>query len=235
MSENLFDRKILQMAQRRVSGRSFMHQEVLERIKENLSLLERDFKNILTIESGNFFINGEKKVGDDEFLPFEPQSFDLIISNLNFHFLNQIPQFLLQIKEILKPQGVFIAAFFGEENLHELRRVLYEVENKIYGAISPRVAPTIDVKTAAALLQKAGFVNPLSSVERITIEYQNPLNLLYDLKAMGQGNFLVKRSKKFITKKFLDELKETYVRLYGTNDGKVAASFDVVTIMGIKA
>ncbi len=192
----LFDRKILRLNQKRISN-NFLHQETANRINENIELLGREFKNILKIESGNFSYKDYKIIADEEFLPFKANSFDLIISNLNFHFINQIPQFLLQIKDILQPNGLFIASFFGEENLKELRHVLYEVETEFYGAVSPRVAPTIDVKTAATLIQKAGFANPISDLDKIEIEYKSVYELLKDLKSMGQGNIMVKRSRRF--------------------------------------
>jgi len=173
-------------------------------------------------------------VCDDEFLPFENESFDLIVSNLNFHFINQIPQFLLQVKNLLKPNGVFIASFFGEENLSELAKVLYDVENEIYSGISPRMPPTIDIKTAAALISKAGLQNPISDFDKIEVEYSAPLQLLRDLKNMGQGNILTKRSRKFFTKKFLAEISKKYFELYGNAEGKVNATFEVVTVMGWK-
>ncbi len=171
------------------------------------------------------------KALDEESLDFADSSFDLIFSNLTFHFVNEIPQVLTNIKRLLKPNGVFICSFFGEENLRELRHVLFEVESEFYGAFSPRVAPTIDVKMAANLLQKAGFLNPISDVETIEISYLEPLNLLKDLKMMGQGNIIEKRSRKFMTKTFLDACLKKYQELYLV-EGKIKASFDVVTIMG---
>jgi len=236
MQESLFDRGLLRLNYRRsakgFANYSFLHNEVANRIDENLTFLNRDFKKILKIQRDEFFVNGDKIRADDEFLPFKNNSFDLIISNLNFHFINQIPQFLIQIKNLLEPGGVFIASFFGEENLSELRHVLYEVENKIYGGISPRIAPTIDVKTAAALIQKAGFDNPISTLETIKIEYFSVDNLLKDLKMMGQGNIMLKRSRKFATRGFFEEIAKKYHELYKTSDGKLVASFDIVTVIG---
>ncbi len=237
--ENLFDRKLLHQNQRRFAvsfaNHNFLYVEVANRINENLQLLNREFSDILEIERAWCLVNKELKVEiDDEHLPFKNESFDLIISNLNFHFINQIPQFLLQIKNLLKPDGIFIASFFGEENLRELAHILYETENEIYGGISPRMPPTIDIKTSAALLQKAGFQNPIADFEKIEITYENPLNLLNDLKLMGQGNIMTKRSRHFFTKKFLTKVLDNYRKLYGNNAGAVTATFEIRTITGQK-
>ena len=238
MQEGLFDRDLLRRNYQRSASEfvnySFLHNEVANRIEDNLAFFNRKFDKILKIQRDQLLVNEDKIRADDEFLPFKNNSFDLIVSNLNFHFINQIPQFLIQVKNLLKPGGVFIASFFGEENLSELRHVLYEVENKIYGGISPRVAPTIDVKTAAALIQKAGFANPISSLETIKIEYLSLDNLLKDLKMMGQGNIMSKRSRKFATRGFFEEIAKKYQELYKTSDGKLLASFDIVTVIGTK-
>ncbi len=242
--EEIFDRNLLFLNKKRCvkdfANHNFLYNEVANRILENIDSLDQKFENVLEIGGLNDYFKDKIKcknfIGapDDENLVFKDESFDLIFSNLTFHFINQIPQFLLNIKRLLRPNGVFIASFLGEENLKELRHVLFEVENEFYGGISPRVAPTIDVKTAAHLLQKTGFLNPISGIEKIEVEYSNPLNLLKDLKMMGQGNIIGKRSRKFMTKNLLSEISKKYQKLYGNNQGNVIASFDVVTIMGKK-
>lgn len=238
MQENIFNRKLLHQNWERFHLRfndyNFLYNEVANRIDENLAIFNKKFEKTLKIQQNQFFFGENLVKADDEFLPFKKESFDLIVSNLNFHFINQIPQFLLQVKSMLKPGGVFIASFLGEENLPELRKVLYEVENELYGGVSPKMAPTIDVKTAANLLQKAGFSNPTSTFEEIKVEYSDPINLLKDLKMMSQGNIIEKRSRKFMTKNFLDKISKKYKELYQVNKDKVLASFEVIMIIGTK-
>lgn len=216
----LFDRELLRQNRRRGVKNNFLQQEVSNRINENLDLLNREFKNILEIDEENF--------------SYPENVFDLVLSNLDFHLINEIPQYLIKVKRILQPGGVFIASFFGEENLSELAHVLHKTENEIYGGISPRMPPTIDVKTAAALLNKAGFQNPISDFDKILIEYSDPLDLLKDLKMMGQGNILHQRSRRFFTKNFLNKTSKNYREMYGTSSGKVLATFEIVTIIGSK-
>ncbi len=245
--EVLFDRDLLRQNRKRAAKgfvqHNFLHHEVANRIAENVGLLDREFVDVLEIGAMDNQLQTLVKTGqevhydfcvDEESLPQTPESFDLILSNLSFHFINEIPQFLFQIKNLLKPNGVFIASFFGEENLSQLAHVLYETENEIYGGISPRMPPTIDVKTAANLFAKAGFQNPISDFAKIEVEYSEPLNLLKDLKNMGQGNILTKRSRKFFTKKFLQKISENYRKTYATSEGGVAATFEIVTVTGWK-
>lgn len=216
----LFNRDLLKQNRARGVKDNFLELEIRSRIGENIELLNREFENILEINEENF--------------TYQESSFDLVLSVFDFHYINDIPQFLIKVKNILQPGGIFIASFFGEENLAELAHVLHVTENEIYNGVSPRMPPTIDVKTAAALIQKAGFQNPISDFERIEVEYSDPIILLKDLKAMGQGNIMLQRSRRFFTRGFLQKILENYRRLYGTVDGKVVANFEVVTICGTK-
>ena len=245
IQEVLFNRDLLRQnkarASKAFSQASFLHHEIANRIAENVELLNRQFTNVLEIGAMDNYLRGLMSSDNYEFCADEekpslkPESFDLILSNLTFHYINQIPQFLIQIRDALKPGGVFIASFFGEENLSQLAHVLYETENEIYAGVSPRMPPTIDVKTAANLIAKAGFHNPISDFEKIEVNYADPLNLLKDLKMMGQGNIMSKRSRKFFTKNFLNKISQNYRKMYSNAEGGVVATFEIVTITGFKA
>jgi SAM-dependent methyltransferase len=245
IQEVLFNRDLLRQNKARAaktfSQASFLHHEIANRIAENVELLNRQFTNVLEIGAMDDYLRGLIRsdnyecCNDEENLSLKPESFDLILSNLNFHYINQIPEFLIQIRDALKPNGVFIASFFGEENLSQLAHVLYETENEIYAGVSPRMPPTIDVKTAANLIAKAGFHNPISDFEKIEVNYSDPLNLLKDLKMMGQGNIMSKRSRKFFTKNFLNKISQNYRKMYGNSNGEIPATFEIVTITGWKA
>ncbi len=247
MSEILFDCDLLRQNKARAlknfSQHNFLHHEVANRIAENLELMNRKFERILELDAMDDYLQklitpnlskGDKTSFDKLSVIPSQGSYDLIISNLNFHYINNIPQYLLQIKSTLAPDGIFIASFFGEENLSQLAHVLHKTENEIYGGISPRMPPTIDVKTAAALLHKAGFQSPISVFDKIEVEYTSPLDLLKDLKMMGQGNILTQRSRRFFTKNFLSKISENYREIYAAANNKVLATFEIVTIMGSK-
>jgi NADH dehydrogenase [ubiquinone] 1 alpha subcomplex assembly factor 5 len=243
MGEILFDRKLLEQNKKRHAGvfadHNFLFAEVANRISENVELLNRKFDRVLEIgardNSLSSLLGGDFEHHDDaEVLSVEENSFDLIVSNLNLHFINELPQFLIQVRKALKPDGVFIASLFGEENLSELAHILYKSEVEIYDGVSPKMPPTIDVKTAAALLNKAGFSSPISDFEKIEVEYETPMKLLRDLKFMGQGNILTARSKRFFTRGFLNDILQKYQDIYGNSDGSVRATFEIVTIAGWK-
>ena len=260
----LFDRRLLRQNKKRIAAKfhkhNFLHHEIADILFENIVVQNRDFENILEISPQDGYLtdsiiknkkgkrifasffgkNGKKGsdffhiIADDEFLPFKKESFDLIVSNLNLQHINLVPQFLLQSYDLLRKNGIFIASFFCEENLFDLKKAVFEAENAIFGQVSPRFIPTIDVKNAAMLLQKSGFINPISSLEAVDVEYDNTLKLLQDIKFMGQGNILLKRDKKFINRKFLDEILKNYVRIAGLQGAKVKAHFEIVIMIGNK-
>ena len=48
-----------------------------------------------------------------ETLPFEPETFDAVLSSLSLHWVNDLPSLLSSINSILKPDSPFLAAMFG--------------------------------------------------------------------------------------------------------------------------
>jgi NADH dehydrogenase [ubiquinone] 1 alpha subcomplex assembly factor 5 len=63
------------------------------------------------------------------------------MSNLALHWINDLPGTLIQIRQVLKEDGVFIGALLGGDSLFELRTALQLAELEREGGISPRVSP----------------------------------------------------------------------------------------------
>jgi SAM-dependent methyltransferase len=142
-------------------------------------------------------LNGAPAVaGDEEFLPFAPGSFDLVVANLSLHWVNDLPGALLQMLRALRPDGLFLASVPALGTLDGLRRALTEAEAELSGGVSPRVSPFPDLRDCAALLQRAGFALPVADVEDISLLYANPAALLRDLRAAGEANALRQRSRR---------------------------------------
>lgn len=130
---------------------------------------------------------------DEEFLPFAPGSFDLIVASLSLHWINDLPGALIQLRRALAPDGLFLASLPGLGTLHPLRQALAEAESVLRGGISPRVSPFPELRDAAGLLQRAGFALPVADIEEVPIAYRTPLALLADLRAAGEGNAALAR------------------------------------------
>ncbi len=126
--------------------------------------------------------------GDEEWLPFAPESFDLIVANLSLHGVNDLPGALVQLRRALRPDGLFLAALPGFGTLQGLREALAAAETETRGGVSPRVAPFADLRDLAGLLQRAGFALPVADQDRLPLEYRTPMGLIADLRAAGEGN-----------------------------------------------
>ena len=140
-------------------------------------------------------ITGADVIAEEEFFPFAPKSLDWVISSLNLHTVNDLPGALLQIRQSLKPDGLFIAAIMGGETLHELRACLAEAELEIMGGLSPRVAPFADKPQMGSLLQRAGFSLPVIDSDIVTVTYDSIFPLMRDfcmLAIFTPRNFLIR-------------------------------------------
>jgi NADH dehydrogenase [ubiquinone] 1 alpha subcomplex assembly factor 5 len=134
-------------------------------------------------------------VADEEFLPFAPASFDLIVASLSLHWINDLPGALLQLRQSLRPGGLLLASLPALGTLSELRAALTEAEAQVAGGVSPRVSPFPQLRDCAGLLQRAGFVLPVADVEDVRLLYANPFALLTDLRAAGETNALRQRAR----------------------------------------
>ena len=171
-------------------------------------------------------------VCDEDLLPFKNASFNLIVSGLALHRVNDLPGSLIQIRRALAPDGLFMAAALGARALIELREVLIEAEGEMTGGASPRVSPFGDVSAYGALLQRAGFALPVADSETLTVTYPSPREVMREVRALGGGNVLTARSKAPLPRRILERAEELYLARHGTPDGKVKATFEFVFISG---
>ncbi|KAG9484362.1 hypothetical protein GDO78_009989 [Eleutherodactylus coqui] len=96
-------------------------------------------------------------IADEEFLPFKDNTFDLVVSSLSLHWVNDLPRAFQEIYRVLKNDGVFIGAMFGGETLYELRCSLQLAEVEREGGFSPHVSPFTAVNDLGNLMGRAGF------------------------------------------------------------------------------
>lgn len=171
-------------------------------------------------------------VADEERLPFGDATLDLIVSTLSLHWTNDLVGALIQIRRALRPDGLFVGAIFGGATLTELRQCLLAAEAELTDGASMRVSPFADAIDAAGLLQRAGFALPVADVDRVKVRYAHPIKLLQDLRRMGETSVLLDRSRKPLSRKVLFRAMELYVERFAEADGKVPATFEIVSVTG---
>ena len=169
---------------------------------------------------------------DEEALPFADESLDLVVSTLALHWVNDLPGAMIQIRRALKPDGLFMGALFGGETLTELRQSLTQAESELSNGAGLRIAPFADAFDGAGLLQRAGFALPVADVDRVVVRYANPLRLIDDLRAMGETNALVDRARQPLSRPVLARALEIYAERFADPDGRIRATFDVITLTG---
>ncbi|KAJ1021855.1 hypothetical protein NDA16_003618 [Ustilago loliicola] len=135
----------------------------------------------------------ERRLIDEEMLPFEEASLDCVVVSGGLHWTNDLPGVLIQIRRALKPDGVFIAALCGGDTLFELRTSLQLAEQEREGGISPRISPMADTRDMASLLSRAGFTIPTVDVDEVAVGYPSMYELMHDLRDMGESNAVINR------------------------------------------
>ena len=176
--------------------------------------------------------SGMRLVADEERLPLAPGSVDLVVSAMGLHWVNDLVGVLIQIRQALRPDGLFLAAMPGGATLTELRQCLLEAELSERGGAGPRVSPFIDAHDAGGLLQRAGFALPVVDVDRITVRYDHALHLMADLRAMGETSVLVDHPAAPLTRSILDRACAIYAERFAQPDGRIVATFEIVTLTG---
>lgn len=140
--------------------------------------------------------------GDEEWLPFAPGSFDLIVASLSLHWVNDLPGALIQIRQALAPDGLFLASLPGLGTLQGLREALNAAEAETRGGVSPRISPFPELRDLAGLLQRAGFAIPVADQERLPMIYRSPMGLVADLRAAGESNAVCARDSRIPPREF---------------------------------
>ena len=171
-------------------------------------------------------------VADEEHLPVAPASVDLIASALALQFVNDLPGALLQICRALRPDGLFLGSLLGGQTLHELRSSFTEAEVELRGGAGPRFLPFADVRDLGGLLQRAGFALPVADRDVVIVRYDSAFELMRDLKAMGASNMLADRERKPMRRDLLLAAAETYQRRFADPDGRIRATFEIVSLSG---
>ncbi len=254
----IFDRPLLRRRLLRAisaGGADFLLRAAIDEIDERLNLVRRDFQSVLEVGtptpdlSERLACDGRLTVrmapfaqtasgatlflvGDEEALPLAAQSFDLVVSALSLQTVNDLPGALVQIRRILKPDGLFLGCLLGGQTLHELRGALTLAETELFGGASPRVAPFTDVRDMGQLLQRAGFALPVADSEPLTVRYSDMFALMADLRAMGGANALVARIRKPSSRRLFLRAAEIYAERFGDADARVRASFELIFVSG---
>jgi SAM-dependent methyltransferase len=259
---DIFDRALLVRRRDRVAADAARHDFLLARVAddliERLAAIQRRFPVALNLGAYHGLIGrrlrqvpgvemvidaeaaprllaqceGPRVRADEEALPFRDGSLDLVVSGLSLQLVNDLPGALVQIRRALKPDGLLLAALLGGNTLVELRNALLAAEEEMEGGASPRVAPFAEVQDLGALLQRAKFALPVVDADTVTATYPDALALMRDVRAMGAANALSARRRTKLRRATLMRALEIYRQRFALPDGRVSATFEIVTATG---
>ncbi|MEW6171174.1 MAG: methyltransferase domain-containing protein [Candidatus Omnitrophota bacterium] len=163
-------------------------------------------------------------LADAQNLAFLKDSFDLVISNLTYQWINDLSKAFLEAKRILKNNGDFCFTVFGQSTLEELRSV--------YKRVTKRNIPNI-------LLKKDYIYQNLLEIGFKKIEincflekelYLDLTSLVRWLKDIGTNRI---EKPSFIGREKWQKLNNLY-KLNYEYDNQVYASFEVIFVKASK-
>lgn len=168
---------------------------------------------------------------EQEAWPFQAGALDLVVSLLSLHWANDAPGALVQARLSLAPDGLFLGVLFGARTLIELRESLLAAEAEMTGAASRRVAPFAEIRDLGGLMQRAGFALPVVDADLVTVRYATPFALLHDLRAMAETAAFAEPAKP-LRRSVLLRAMQIYAERFSDPDGRVRASFELLTATG---
>lgn len=159
------------------------------------------------------------------------EQFDLVIAGLALHRRNDLPGTLTQIRQALKPDGLFIGAIPGEGTLEELRMSLLAAESAFTAGAAMRIEPFTDVRQAGSLLQRAGFTLPVTDTETLDLRYGEIDRLIDDLRANGATSVLTGHIQP-ITRQADEAARANYRSGFADGEGRLIASVKLIYLTG---
>ena len=251
-----FDRQLRRLRRDRAAGAGpagqYLHHLAADELLERLSWVTRDFKQALNLGSGDEYLaSGLKARGievmsadpgrlfarasgiqcDEDRLPFADGVFDLVTSVGTLDSVNDLPGALMLIRRVLRPDGLFLAAFVGAGSLPRLRSAMLAADSVDGAAASPRIHPQIDVRAAGDLLLRAGFALPVADATTLSVRFSSLMALVSDLRGMAGTNILVSRSRQPIGRAGLAAAIAHFASA-ADPDGKTAETFEILYLIG---
>lgn len=214
----------------------FLHRIARADIQERLIEVNRTFTTPAVVtgfpQVWADFRSDSVLVPDDEVLDLQPQTHDLVIHAMALHWANDPVGQLIQCRRALKPDGLCLITFPAGKTLAELRACLAQAESEETGGLSPRVLPMGEIRDLGALMQRAGFAQPVADVITQTVQYRDLAGLYRDLRAMGETNALADRSRRFTSRRVLAAADRLYRAGFTSPDGLLQATFELQFLTG---
>ncbi|MBK1727692.1 malonyl-ACP O-methyltransferase BioC [Halorhodospira neutriphila] len=155
-------------------------------------------------------------------LPFPDDSFELVFSNVALQWAEDLGKALAEMQRVTAPEGAVMFSTFGPETLHELRTAWAEVDGY------PHVHRFVDKHDIGDRMLEAGLVDPVVDGELFTLTYEQPREVMRDLKALGAANAAAGRARGLVSPHRLARVEAAYSLAFRQPGGRVPATYEVV-------
>ena len=169
----------------------------------------------------------------------EKKKINLILNVLSLHWSNNPKKDLSNQVDLLKPGGVFMGCLFGADTLNELRDSFLKAELQVSGEACPRISPLPEIRDIGNLAQNVGMKNVVADKELLILRFERVIDLLKNLRSMGETNCILERKKVFSRRDVFDQMENYYQKNHPyektvKNDRGIRATFEIIYLYGEK-
>lgn len=214
----------------------FIAEDVIEDTLERLAFLRKDVAKALVLGDWTGTLAAKLRAQGSDVAepkdlvleaPHPVGEYDLIVVLGMLDAVNDLPGALIHLRAALTHGGLVMVHFIGGQSLPALRAAMFAAEPDRPAA---RIHPLVDPRAAPALLQRAGWKDPVVDTHALTVRYSSLDKLVADLRDQGLGNALAKPAAP-LGKAALALARKAFAAR-AEADGKTAETFEIITLTG---
>ncbi len=161
---------------------------------------------------------------DINHLPIANNSANLILSSMTLQWLENLDDIFVNIYNILKSEGKFIATIVGDGSLHELKQSFaqYNLANKINNFMDP--------KQLEIYLDNLNIKNYKIWQKQYSISYKNTYEILKNIKAIGANYNYKNSNNSYLSKNKLSLIESFYRNNFSTHKNLLPLTWNIIFI-----
>ncbi|RXI45958.1 MerR family transcriptional regulator [Clostridium tetani] len=158
------------------------------------------------------------EIVDVEKIPYEDESFDLVIANHMLYHVENIDRAMSEIKRVLKKDGVFYASTVGKEHMKEMREIISKVDKNILQVESFNLTEKFQLENGKKILNNwFPYVDIKKYEDSLTIKEEDALlDYIFSMPGNIREKFDGERLKKIQTILKKEKVQKGYI--YITKD-----------------
>ena len=117
-------------------------------------------------------------------IPLRDHCVDLLYCGISLHWVCDVSALFTEFRRVLRAGGLLMFTTTGPDTLKELRAAWAAVDNRNH------VNRFADLHTLGDAMLAAGFKDPVTDMEYLTLTYDDPMDVLRDLRAIGADTIL---------------------------------------------